>query len=158
QLDQPYPSGKFPPLFPSSNEPEVVHLIADYLYCLAQHALNRLNSTIRTPIPTQTFRLNDILWVIGLPACWSDNQIQIMRRAAQLAGLIGDSIEESNRLVFLPEPEAAAIDCQDVMVGPGRRIPPGMVFMVVDAGGGTTDVTVHRVGDGGELNEVIQRD
>lgn len=68
------------------------------------------------------------------------------------------------------EPEAASLCCRDVRLllasktnlsllqheqaANGRNFEPGTRFVVVDAGGGTVDITVHQVRDATTVAEV----
>ena len=62
-----------------------------------------------------------------------------MRQAATRAGLVES--ESSERLQLALEPEAACIACE--LESPSLR--KGDAFMVLDCGGGTVDITMHRV-------------
>jgi hypothetical protein len=62
-----------------------------------------------------------------------------MRRAAYEAGIIDD--ESSVRLELVLEPEAACIGCE----AENSFLDKGDTFMVLDCGGGTVDITMHRV-------------
>ena len=62
-----------------------------------------------------------------------------MRRAAFEAGLIKE--ESSNRLELVLEPEAACIACEAEY----PALEDGDTFMMLDCGGGTVDITMHRV-------------
>jgi hypothetical protein len=62
-----------------------------------------------------------------------------MRKAAFEAGLIPN--ESSNRLELVLEPEAACIACE----AENSALQDGDTFMVLDCGGGTVDITMHRV-------------
>ncbi|XP_045179839.2 heat shock 70 kDa protein 12B-like [Mercenaria mercenaria] len=94
---------------------------------------------------------HDIRWVLTVPAIWDDAAKQFMREAAEEAG-----IPKDNLYIGL-EPEAASIfcrflpamDCKGSMSG----LQPGSKYMILDAGGGTVDITVHEVGDEGQLKE-----
>ncbi len=82
-----------------------------------------------------------------------------MHQAAQKAGLISDDPADEDRLILVLEPEAAALHCQQQDSGTGLSdLRPGTRFMIVDAGGGTVDVTVHELGTGGWLEEVVPAD
>ncbi|KAL5005892.1 hypothetical protein ScPMuIL_017050 [Solemya velum] len=102
----------------------------------------------------------DIFWVLTVPAIWSDRAKQFMREAAVKAGISGDS------LALALEPEAAAVYCkhlslQRVSDGRGARIEPlapGTQFMVIDMGGGTTDITLYEIVEGGALKEIHPAD
>ncbi|KAJ3029929.1 hypothetical protein HDV00_009343 [Rhizophlyctis rosea] len=66
-----------------------------------------------------------------------------LRKAAATAGFVGADDVSSSRLSLILEPEAAALFCCEH--GGGRRVEDKEVVMIVDAGGGTVDLTVHRV-------------
>lgn len=80
----------------------------------------------------------DCQWVLTVPAIWSDKAKGFMRRAAYAAGLI-DSLD-SQRLLLALEPESACISCEVHTLAA-----PGQTFMVLDAGGGTVDITMSRL-------------
>ncbi|KAL3841762.1 hypothetical protein ACJMK2_019864 [Sinanodonta woodiana] len=99
---------------------------------------------------------SDIRWVLTIPAIWNDKAKQFMRKAAEQAGIDG------NLLSLALEPEVASMFCQlqeTVVVGEGKKsaemlLKPGDKYMVLDAGGGTVDITVHEIEKGGRLREV----
>lgn len=78
-------------------------------------------------------------WVLTVPANASDEHRRYMRMAAYKAGLIENY--NSSKLRLALEPESAA-----VFVGalPERGFEDGEVFMVIDAGSGTVDVSAYR--------------
>ncbi|OWF53935.1 heat shock 70 kDa protein 12B-like [Mizuhopecten yessoensis] len=96
----------------------------------------------------------DIQWVLTVPAIWSEPAKQFMRVAAVDAGLL------SEQLILALEPEAASLFCkhqpvQSMVDGEGKKMGVfrhGTKYMVLDAGGGTIDITVHQV----QKNETIK--
>ena len=67
-----------------------------------------------------------------------------MRKAAFEAGII-DSLSSENLLLCL-EPEGASIQCRnDAEEGLRNQMVKGDVVMVLDCGGGTVDITVHKL-------------
>ncbi|XP_076084861.1 heat shock 70 kDa protein 12B-like isoform X2 [Mytilus galloprovincialis] len=98
---------------------------------------------------------NDIKWVLTVPAIWTDNSKQFMRKSAEKAGI------EKDHLLISLEPEAAAIYCQHL---PTEKLSGaesgftmsevGTKYMIVDLGGGTVDITVHEKLLGGGLTEI----
>ncbi|XP_052690632.1 heat shock 70 kDa protein 12A-like [Crassostrea angulata] len=97
---------------------------------------------------------DDILWVLTVPAIWSDQAKQFMRDAAIQAGIRDD------HLVLALEPESAALLCKqlaltkkavDIKV---QMFEPGSKFMVIDCGGGTVDVTAYKVENNQALREL----
>ncbi|XP_052690682.1 heat shock 70 kDa protein 12A-like [Crassostrea angulata] len=104
--------------------------------------------------PNSSSWSDDILWVLTVPAIWSDQAKQFMREAAIQAGIRDD------HLVLALEPESAALLCKqlaltkkadDIKV---QMFEPGSKFMVVDCGGGTVDVTAYRVENNQALREL----
>uniref|UniRef100_A0A3Q2R2E8 Heat shock 70 kDa protein 12A n=1 Tax=Fundulus heteroclitus TaxID=8078 RepID=A0A3Q2R2E8_FUNHE len=106
---------------------------------------------------------SDFTWVLTVPAIWAPSAKQFMREAATQAGIVTEGTED--KLVIALEPEAASIWC--------KKLPPygfitqnhnkesldqspGTQYIVVDCGrsGGTIDITVHEVMEGGALKEL----
>lgn len=129
----------------------VLDLIADYLRELKDYALQNITSGV-----TGLLEERQIRWCLTVPAIWTNANKQLMRRAAQKAGLVGSSKDDGERLVIVLEPEAAAIHC--IKHDKGTKISTldqGKCFMVVDCGGGTVDITVHEIAEHEELKEVV---
>nr|XP_034311557.1 heat shock 70 kDa protein 12A [Crassostrea gigas] len=97
---------------------------------------------------------DDILWVLTVPAIWDDTAKLFMRKAAQEAGIPG------HQLMIALEPEAASIYCKHLPVeklegtNTISAFQPGSKYLVLDAGGGTVDITVHEVKPNGHLKEL----
>ncbi|XP_053396352.1 heat shock 70 kDa protein 12B-like [Mercenaria mercenaria] len=100
---------------------------------------------------------DEIHWVLTVPAIWNDAAKQFMREAAQGAGILQD------KLSIALEPEAASLFCRHLRV---EKISSdkttlstfevGKKYIVLDAGGGTVDITVHEVLSGGKLKELYK--
>ncbi|KAL3862530.1 hypothetical protein ACJMK2_008490 [Sinanodonta woodiana] len=98
----------------------------------------------------------EIQWVLTVPAIWNDKARSFMREAAIEAGI------KSDRLLIALEPEAASVYCRHIPLeaksSDGRTsiVPlfPGTRYIVVDAGGGTVDITIHEVMEDGNLKEI----
>lgn len=95
----------------------------------------------------------DIGWVLTVPAIWSDASKQFMREAAIKAGI------DEDQLSIALEPEAASIYCRHLPVAASAnetisKLPAGTKYIVLDAGGGTVDITVHEVQESNTLREV----
>lgn len=126
----------------------VIDLITDYLKQLKDLALKETKAAT-----SGILRENEIRWCLTIPAIWTDADKQLMRYAAQKAGLIGSSETEAERLLLVLEPEAAAIYLQE---REKLQLEPGTRFMVVDCGGGTVDITAHEVVASKGLQEVAE--
>lgn len=102
----------------------------------------------------------NIDFVLTVPAIWGDGAKLFMREAAIKAGI------KTNQLTLALEPEAASIFCQqmhclnkdnpeDPQNTFQKFVKKGNKYMVVDLGGGTVDITVHKQADDGTLEELI---
>lgn len=91
---------------------------------------------------------SDIRWCVTVPAIWDGYTRDLMRKAAVEAGLPDDP----DRLILAREPTAAALYC--VAKGEQLLSAAGTRFMVIDAGGGTVDITSYQVGGDGRLDEL----
>ncbi|KAL4230258.1 hypothetical protein ACF0H5_010644 [Mactra antiquata] len=116
---------------------------------LKDDLLEYLNKSITSP-PS----VSDIQWVLTVPAIWSIRAKQFMRECAEQAGI------KTNYLKIALEPEAASLHCKQLEINrkEDTRSPssfkPGSQYMVVDAGGGTVDIVIHKVRRDGTLEEI----
>ena len=110
--------------------------------------LEQVFAKARDQITRGTYLESEIRWCITVPAIWDQYTRDMMFKAAVEAGLPNDP----ERLILAREPAVAALYClakgETVLGTPGTR------FMVVDAGGGTVDVTSYQVSGDGRLNEL----
>uniref|UniRef100_A0A4W6BRX3 Heat shock protein family A (Hsp70) member 12A.2 n=1 Tax=Lates calcarifer TaxID=8187 RepID=A0A4W6BRX3_LATCA len=117
--------------------------------------------TIAANTAGRKFSASDFTWVLTVPAIWHPSAKQFMREAATQAGIVTKGTE--NKLVIALEPEAASVWCKKLPAegfitqnhgGDSLEHSPGTQYIVVDCGGGTIDITVHEVLDGGALKEL----
>uniref|UniRef100_A0A3B3WPB0 Heat shock 70 kDa protein 12A n=1 Tax=Poecilia mexicana TaxID=48701 RepID=A0A3B3WPB0_9TELE len=117
--------------------------------------------TIQQNTEGMKFTASDFTWVLTVPAIWDHSAKQFMREAATQAGIVTDGTE--NNLVFALEPEAASVYCKKLpsegFIAENRGESkldqsPGTQYIIVDCGGGTIDITVHEVLEGGFLKEL----
>ncbi|XP_052787474.1 heat shock 70 kDa protein 12A-like [Mya arenaria] len=98
----------------------------------------------------------EIHWVLTVPAIWDDGAKQFMREAAIEAGILDD------KLTIALEPEAASLFCRHLSVEKSgnqtslAKFTAGKRYLVLDAGGGTIDVTVHEVVRQGQVKELYK--
>ncbi|KAK3577016.1 hypothetical protein CHS0354_003079 [Potamilus streckersoni] len=118
---------------------------------------DHLMETLQNRIPGIV--LEDVHFVLTVPAIWDDKAKQYMRNAAVNAGISND------QLSIALEPEAAAVWCQQLellkMFEPDspsseRLFTPGMRYMVVDLGGGTIDIAVHEIRQDGSMGKLYK--
>ncbi|KAL6455375.1 hypothetical protein MHYP_G00361850 [Metynnis hypsauchen] len=133
-------------------------VFSESLKFMKDHALDMIERhTARV-----TYSASDATWVLTVPAIWSAAAKQFMREAATEAGLVAES--EPERLIVALEPEAASVWCKqlpkegfmdgDLTEAEIIEQVPETQYMVVDCGGGTIDITVHEVVEGGRLKEL----
>jgi hypothetical protein len=117
-------------------------------YRLTVLCLEQVVAVARDKIMEGGYEESDIRWCLTVPAMWDPYTKDLMHKAAVAAGLPDDP----DRLLLAQEPAAAALYCaakgETVLQTPGTR------FMVVDAGGGTVDITSYQVALDGRLNEL----
>ncbi|KAL3857341.1 hypothetical protein ACJMK2_012018 [Sinanodonta woodiana] len=99
----------------------------------------------------------DIRWVLTVPAIWNESAKQFMRQAAVTAGI------RNEYLRIALEPEAASLLCSYLPMktftisgkhSTFQTFKKGSKYMILDAGGGTVDVTVHEVLGTGKMKEL----
>ncbi|XP_060577016.1 heat shock 70 kDa protein 12A-like [Ruditapes philippinarum] len=104
-------------------------------------------------------RFEEVHWVLTVPAIWNDSAKQFMREAAIEAGI------DTKHLSLALEPEAASLFCKYLPVekvegndGESRisSFAPGKKYLVLDAGGGTVDITVHETQPDGTIRELYK--
>ncbi|WP_143034576.1 MULTISPECIES: Hsp70 family protein [unclassified Streptomyces] len=128
---------------------EAKELVALYLKKIFQEAM--------AEITRSGFSEDEIRWCVTVPAIWGDYEKQLMREAAETAGLPKDP----KRLLLAYEPEVAAHYARVSGVRTakltGKRanlLSPGSRFLVADCGGGTVDITAYRAISGDSLEEI----
>eukprot|EP00903_Cladosiphon_okamuranus_P010118 g9582.t1 len=89
----------------------------------------------------RTVDVNSVNWVLTVPAIYDDFAKRFMRQAAYEAGMI-DRIN-STRLRLCLEPEAACLAA--TRDNPLTSDAKDQKMMVIDCGGGTVDMTAHKI-------------
>ena len=120
--------------FPANYKINLRIIITEYLRLFSDDALKYYNQKGYTK-----YSKNDIKWVITVPAIWNEYGKQFMRNCAKKAGM-------KNVLIAL-EPEAASLTMfKDDNVDQEFK-KKGKVFMLIDAGGYTLDITINEIVD-----------
>ncbi|XP_031433636.1 heat shock 70 kDa protein 12A-like [Clupea harengus] len=136
---------------------EAMKVFSESIRYLKDHALDMLSEHTCG----RTFSASDVTWVLTVPGIWEPAAKQFMREAAIQGGLVTET--DSSKLIIALEPEAASVWCKQlpsdgfISEGLDNEIleqKPGTQYIVVDCGGGTVDITVHRVLEGGLLKEL----
>ncbi|TFY59589.1 hypothetical protein EVJ58_g5686 [Rhodofomes roseus] len=121
----------------------VVQIFADYLAYLFKCATDFISETHLLGREVLESGV-DIEFVLSHPNGWGGQQQAKMRRAATLAGLIPDTEAGHAQLHFVSEGEASLHFC--IVNGlAGNVIQAGNHVMIVDAGGGTVDVSTYQI-------------
>ncbi|KAI7872961.1 hypothetical protein BDF14DRAFT_1716777 [Spinellus fusiger] len=138
-------------LEPLPNGLTALEVITDYLEAFHAHVSADLQRGFASNYDQSKFR-----YCLTVPAMWTDKAKAIMREAAVRAGIV-NRWDHPDRLMLISEPEAAALYCEkkseQFNLGHGQR------FMICDAGGGTVDLIVFEIDDGGNrrsLKEVTK--
>ncbi|KAJ3535907.1 hypothetical protein NMY22_g6269 [Coprinellus aureogranulatus] len=127
-----------PPLPPNKT---VVQVLSDYMAYLYQCAKSYIKETHGDAL-WSTLEGN-IMYVLTHPNGWGGHQQAQMRRAAVLAGIVPDGEDGHSCVEFVTEGEASLHFCLSnglTLDGSGM----GTGVLIVDAGGGTIDITAYR--------------
>ena len=120
-----------------------VDLIAKFLEFLKNDVVEREIKSRNQYLTTL-----DIQWILTVPAGATDDQKAIMRESARRAGLISREEAAQEKLLFVFEPNAAAIACAfDDKLDDIDKILKNKNVVVFDAGGGTIDISAIKYSD-----------
>ncbi|KAI9221144.1 hypothetical protein BC828DRAFT_381808 [Blastocladiella britannica] len=136
------------PTLPADLDP--VRIIADFLYWIHENMMSKIKQ--RYPMDKDLTH-KDFLYCFTVPVGWSQTAHQSIRRAAAIAGLLAD--ENSTHLIFVYEPEAAALSCvheSDIDIEANSKL------LVVDCGGGTVDWFLAQLDENRDLEELTMSD
>ncbi|XP_062602968.1 heat shock 70 kDa protein 12A-like [Saccostrea cucullata] len=123
---------------------------------------NHLMSNLTHHFGSSFIEKKEIFWVLTVPAIWSLRAKCFMREAAEKAGI------PANQLSIALEPEAASVLCREKgayvlsndRIGAGQKtlqpLEDNSTYLVVDMGGGTVDITLHHLLEGGGLRELYK--
>ena len=120
----------------SNKEVDIQYIIKLMLIEIKKKAIEQIKLTI------PSLDENMIHWVITVPAIWDLKSKQIMKDAAQEAGMIREDDDISN--FFALEPEAASIYYQSSPQANQEIKDSENPFIVCDFGGGTVDIVTQR--------------
>ena len=131
---------------------------------LQKEAKNYLTMNRLTRRLFRTCDDSDIQWIITVPAIWNDDAKHKMRQWAIDAGLVDRNIVNQCKIVYEPDCASLAIqyeinrnelkmfmDINDTGTASAAQFQKGEKYVLVDAGGGTTDIACHEIlADDGE--------
>ncbi|KAH6910170.1 hypothetical protein BKA70DRAFT_1147167 [Coprinopsis sp. MPI-PUGE-AT-0042] len=132
-----------PALPPLPHNKTVVRIFADFLKYLFECARAYVQETHANGTSLWDSLAENIEYVLTHPNGWEGFQQSQMREAAILAGLIDDDVAGRSRITFVTEGEASLHFCINNGLAPDAlNNRDGIV--VVDAGGGTIDISAYR--------------
>lgn len=152
------PASKIPPLPPNKTVVQVMADFMRYLYKCTRNYIEEthigFSSTPEASASTSTAEKNpgmfDVLekegqihFVLSHPNGWEGAQQEKMRRAAVLAGLVPSDEEAGSRISFVTEGEASLHFCLRSGLGVDSVIKEEKGVLIVDAGGGTVDMSAY---------------
>ncbi|KAF8181789.1 hypothetical protein BJ912DRAFT_1061935 [Pholiota molesta] len=120
----------------------VIDVFADFLAYLLKCASSYIQDTHMNGVNLWASVKDEIDFVLSHPNGWEGTQQSEMRKAAVLAGLVPDTIAGHARLSFITEGEA----CLHFAIQNGLStgaIKQGDGVVIVDAGGGTIDISSY---------------
>ncbi|KAI1793699.1 hypothetical protein LXA43DRAFT_1121934 [Ganoderma leucocontextum] len=131
---------QIPPLPPNKT---VVDVFADFLRYLVACTRSYICETHSNGESLWNSVQNSIEFVLTHPNGWEGLQQEKMRKAAVIAGLVPDTCEGQSRIHLVTEGEASLNFC--ITSGLTTSISQdGKSVIVVDAGGGTVDISSYR--------------
>ncbi|KAL1725512.1 hypothetical protein EV714DRAFT_221156 [Schizophyllum commune] len=130
-----------PPLPPNKS---IVDVFADFLSYLFDCARTYIKEIQPTGAKFWSTIANNIDFVLTHPNGWEGQQQSLMRQAAVQGGLVADSDEGKGRVSFVTEGEASLHFCLSRgLVVDGMKVGDGKGVVIVDAGGGTVDLSAY---------------
>ncbi|KAL1700716.1 hypothetical protein EV121DRAFT_213593 [Schizophyllum commune] len=130
-----------PPLPPNKS---IVEVFADFLSYLFDCARTYIKEIQPTGAKFWSTIANNIDFVLTHPNGWEGQQQWLMRQAAVQGGLVADSDEGKGRVSFVTEGEASLHFCLSRgLVVDGMKVGDGKGVVIVDAGGGTVDLSAY---------------
>ncbi|KAK3604091.1 hypothetical protein CHS0354_035902 [Potamilus streckersoni] len=124
-----------------------------YIQCLMKDLTKRIDEQ------AMLCKINEIHWILTVPAIWNDSSKHFMRKAAEQAGI------PSGKLDVAMEPEAASLYCQYLPINKFctqteqvhfGASPTGTKYMILDVGGSTTDISVHEKLEDGKVKNIAK--
>lgn len=136
----------------NGNELPALFVFSESIKWMKNHVLTYLERS-----NTRYLRMT-MKWVLTVPAIWTEGAKQLMRKAAQQAGI------DKQSLCIAFEPEAAAVYYTTAEANPpddpkrdfdrSLATGPGTTNMIVDMGGGTVDITTIEVNKDGTMRQI----
>ncbi|KAJ7578245.1 hypothetical protein C8J56DRAFT_969491 [Mycena floridula] len=150
---QGYQIGSLIPSLPPGKT--VVQVFADFLKYLFHCAKIYIQESYPNGLDFWATIEDNIDFVLTHPNGWGGAQQAQMRQAAELAGIIPNSGDGQARIRFVTEGEASLHFCiHHGLAGYASRPDEGVI--IVDAGGGTLDITSYAGSPSGSFQEIAR--
>ncbi|KAJ7578246.1 hypothetical protein C8J56DRAFT_969497 [Mycena floridula] len=133
----------------------IVQVFADFLGYLFRCAKIYIQESCPNGLEFWATIANDIEFVLTHPNGWEGAQQNQMRQAAALAGIIPNSDDGQARIRFVTEGEASLHFCIHHGLA-GYTSKPEEAVIIVDAGGGTIDITSYAGSSNGSFQEIAR--
>ncbi|XP_052097938.1 heat shock 70 kDa protein 12A-like [Mytilus californianus] len=113
----------------------------------------RMEMDIKNEYTGSSFSPSSIQWVLTIPAKWTDRAETFIRKCAEKAGI------RSDQLMIIVESESASVYIHHLLICnkldlPLKELPTE--YLVIDLGGGTNDITAHKISKRGKLRELCK--
>ncbi|KAJ3525317.1 hypothetical protein NMY22_g10627 [Coprinellus aureogranulatus] len=164
------PASKIPPLPPNKTAVQVLADFMRYLYKCTRNYIEETHIGFSSAPDSTTTEKKDglfdtlekegqIHFVLSHPNGWEGAQQEKMRRAAVLAGLVPPDDEEAaaSRISFVTEGEASLHFCLRSGLGVESVVKEGKGVLIVDAGGGTVDMSAYAKAGKEEWFEEVEK-
>ena len=119
--------------YPKNYKMELKLVISEYLRLFSDNILKYVN------LKGKNYSKDDIKWVITVPAIWNEYGKQLMIFCSKEAGM--------NNISIALEPEAASLTMFNDKIIDKDLKNKGKIFMLIDAGGYTIDITINEIID-----------
>ncbi|KAG8919318.1 hypothetical protein FRC02_001749 [Tulasnella sp. 418] len=138
------------PISPLPLGKPIVDVVGDFLAYMSRSAISHFRDQMAFSEDIWRRVKDNIVYVLSHPNGWETYQHSQMRRAAIRGGLVPDTDQGRSRIQFVSEGEASLHWC---MVNNLARtaLKVGSEITVIDAGGGTIDVSSYKVSGTGPL-------
>ncbi|KIY46135.1 hypothetical protein FISHEDRAFT_60610 [Fistulina hepatica ATCC 64428] len=127
---------------PLPNGKDLKTVLADLLRYLVDCTYQYICNTERNGYRVWGRCAQRMIYVFSFPGVWTDKRRDTFASAAIAANLVSNKREDSNRLFFYTESEAAIYYCMDHGLA-SHVIKPCRAIVVLDVGGNTTKITIH---------------
>ncbi|KAI0310024.1 hypothetical protein OF83DRAFT_1071189 [Amylostereum chailletii] len=125
---------------------DILDVYADFYRYLFEHARSYIRQTHANGHLLYDSFEDDIDIVLSHPNGWLGAQQSTMRKAAVKAGLVPDNASGHARVTFVSEGEASLHYCLASGLISGE-VKKSNTVMIIDAGGGTVDLSTYRFSD-----------